>query len=348
MYPRKLVPDSYEVPMRVEFEGLLLTPVTFRHWPQDVRAVHSVAKNSGALNPGLKWPEGAESVVLGMSDVCYMDKLLRLRAAFCYGLMTPDESVELGCLYVWRTRKRGYEAEIFSWVCDEPRKQGIGERLYQFAEKWVPEAWPFDKTTWPGRRVPWQDWYALPDKDPANWPGSPPSFALVPHRIVPDSFRVPHRIEAKRFILVPLLLTMDAVAKDFEAFMSSQEYLKTTFRPGEGWPEGTTFQDALVDVGYWEFLWHFRESFAYSVRDPEDNYELGCLYVTPSRKAGYQAEVHSWVRESAVVTGLDEEVNEFSHTWIQEQWPFEKVAWPGRDIGWDQWRETPDYDPEPV
>jgi hypothetical protein len=262
--------------------------------------------------------------------------------------MTPDESQELGCLYVWRTRKRGYEAEVFSWVCEEQREQGVGERLYRFAETWVPAVWPMKTSTWPGHKTPWEEWYSMPDKDPPNWPGNPPSYALVPHRMVPDSFRVPDQVKTKRFILTPLRLTMDSVAKNYEAVVSSLDHLKSTFRPDGHWTEGTTFEESIVDVGYFDFSWYFRAVFAYSVRDPNDAYQLGCLYVAPTRKVGYQAEVHTWVRESELSTGLEDELNEFSHKWLRKQWPFEKVAWPGRDIGWDQWGTMPEYDPVPA
>jgi len=345
---RKLVADGFEVPVRVELEYVVLVPVTIRNWDKDYDAVVSTRGYTG-LNPGLVWPEQTMgSVLFGLSDVCYMDKLLRGRASVCYGIMTPDERTELGCLYVYRTRKLGYDAEIYCWVRRKEAEEGLRERVYEFAEAWVPDVWPFGRTTWPGWKIPWPEWYALPDKAPENWPGNPPSHALLPRRLVPDSFQIPTKVEKKRFVLVPLHLSMDTVAKHHEAIMSSVDHLNASFPPSGDWPRGKRFEDAVVDVGSLHFHWYSRGAFAYSLRDPGDARALGCISIEPTRKVGYQAEVCSWVRESELRSGLDEEVNEFTHAWIQSQWPFDRVAWPGRDFNWAAWGAMPEYELDPV
>ncbi len=345
MYPRKLVPDRFEVPTRIEVEGVILAPIGLASWVKDVHAVRHVREymiqNPGLeiLNPGLELPG---DMLFGLSDACYLDKLWRLRASFTYGIMTPDEREELGCLYVYGTRKLGYEAEVVSWVRSDDLRE-LGEKIYQFAESWVPEQWPFEAITWPGRKTPWVDWFELPDKDPQNWSGNPPSYALVPRRLVADSFAVPDTLDSDRFKLLPLHLNMDSVAKHYEACVSSIDHLEGVFGPENDWYEDKSFQEAIADVGYFHFFWHTRGAFVYSVRNPEDTREIGCLYVMPTEKEGYQAEVYVWAREDALGSGLEEELDEFSHHWIEMAWPFESVAWPGREIGWAEWKSLPDW-----
>lgn len=345
MYPGKLVPDWFEVPERVEIDGVVLTPIPLENWLKDVHAIRELRdyyeRNPAAqlLNPGLQLPD---DIVFAMSDVCWMYKLWRLRASFAYGIMTEDESVELGCLYVFATRKRGYDAEVVSWMREE-NLQPLGEKLYEFAESWIPEVWPFTRVTWPRREVSWQDWYRLPDKDPQNWPGNP-TYSLVPRRLVPNSFEVPTKATSKRFTVVPLQLSMDAVAKNYDAYMSSVDHLKGLIRPDDHWPEGATLEDAIIDVGYFHFLWHLRGGFAYSFRDPEDTIELGCLYIVASHKHGHDAEAYAWARESGIEKGLDEEIYAFSRRWIRDEWPFQKVAWPGREIDWVEWAKLPEWE----
>lgn len=344
MYPKSIVPKDFDVPDRIELEDAVLTPISIRSWLKDFDAVRSTVDYI-ELNPGLEWPdETLGNILFGLSDACYIDKLWKLRASFTYGVMSPDESTELGCLYIYRTRKKGYDAEIISWVRDRELRRGFGEEIFRFAETWVPEVWPFENTTWPGRKISWEEWYGLPDKDPQNWQENSPSYALIPQRLVPDSFQVPSGTQSNRFSLIPLQLSMDTITKNYEAYMMSAEYLKETFRPNDDWPIGTTFEEAIVDVGYFHFYWHTRGAFVYSIRDPENVRELGCLYITSTHKAGFQAEARFWVRESELTKSLEEEIDEFSHNWIRESWPFERVAWPGRDIGWEEWEKLPEWD----
>jgi hypothetical protein len=57
---------------------------------------------------------------------------------------------------------------------------------------------------------------------------------------------------------------------------------------------------------------------------------LGCVYIFPTDKPDYEAEVYMWVRKSAYDEGLDPVLFETVKKWIEEKWPFKKVAYPGR------------------
>ncbi len=65
---------------------------------------------------------------------------------------------------------------------------------------------------------------------------------------------------------------------------------------------------------------------------------LGCIYIFPPTKSGFDAEVYMWVRKSAYDEGLDPILYETVKNWIAEKWPFKKVAYPGRDINWGAWK----------
>jgi len=69
--------------------------------------------------------------------------------------------------------------------------------------------------------------------------------------------------------------------------MTSVEHLKTIWPGGSSWPEGLTFEQDLVDLGWHQKKFQRRASFA-------------------------------------------------------KEWPFAKVAFPGRDIRWGEWRAIPD------
>ena len=69
---------------------------------------------------------------------------------------------------------------------------------------------------------------------------------------------------------------------------------------------------------------------------------VGCVYIYPTRKRGYDAEVNLWARESALGSPSDTRLFETVDEWLAEEWPFENAAFQGREIDWDSWNATQD------
>ncbi len=136
-------------------------------------------------------------------------------------------------------------------------------------------------------------------------------------------------------------LCVNDLIKDYDAVMSSVERLQGVFGPGDDWPVGLTLEENLVDLGWHQKEFEIARSFAYTVMNPEESQCLGCVYVNPSEKTSYDAVVILWVRASEADTGLDEHLYEAVKDWIQQRWWFKRVAYPGRDIGWDEWLALP-------
>jgi len=155
-------------------------------------------------------------------------------------------------------------------------------------------------------------------------------------RLVPDDFRVPDRLDADGFHL--RMLTVNDLVKDYDAVMSSEAQLKGSMRPGSKWPEGLTIEDDLIDLGWHQREFRQRRSFAYTVMSPDESVCLGCCYIYPSDKAGFDAKAFWWVRSSAVADGLDDRLGTAFRKWLRERWPFKRVAFPGRDIAWAEWQ----------
>jgi hypothetical protein len=42
-----------------------------------------------------------------------------------------------------------------------------------------------------------------------------------------------------------------------------------------------------------------------------------------------------WVRASVVAEGLDDDLFATVKKWLADVWPFDHVAYPGRDMTWD-------------
>jgi hypothetical protein len=166
---------------------------------------------------------------------------------------------------------------------------------------------------------------------------SAPAVKPAPARpFVPAAFVVPTLVEADGFKLEPL--GPDKVKVDFDAYMSSIEHLQKTFSRSTGWPhKDISAADAMKDMEGEQARFRSRKSFAYAVLTPDGKRELGSVYVSPSPVEGYDAMVRMWVTKDQYDAGFDAKLYAWVVHWIGRDWPFAKVAYPGRAIDWATW-----------
>ncbi|WP_439468804.1 twin-arginine translocation pathway signal protein [Blastomonas fulva] len=166
-------------------------------------------------------------------------------------------------------------------------------------------------------------------QDAAAQAGSPAPFVAA-------DFQVPTLVEAPGFKVVPL--GPELVDIDFAAYMSSIEHLQTTFTRSTSWPHANvSAADAMKDMQTEQARFAKRESFAYAVLTPDGKRERGCVYVYPSDVPGYDAVVTMWVTKAEFDAGFDAELYAWATEWVAKEWPFAKVAYPGRAIDWATW-----------
>lgn len=159
----------------------------------------------------------------------------------------------------------------------------------------------------------------------------------MPHinPFVPSDFEVPTSLQNEHVRL--RMLTVNDVVKDYGAVMSSIEHLTEMF-PGSIWPtKDFTFEQNLIDLGWHQKEFQKRSSFAYTVVSLDESQVIGCVYINPTTKGDYDAEITMWVRASVLKHGLDAIVFDSVQKWISRDWPFQKVAYPGREIPWAEW-----------
>jgi hypothetical protein len=166
---------------------------------------------------------------------------------------------------------------------------------------------------------------------------SAPAVKPAPARaLVPAAFVVPTLIKAEGFKLEPL--GPDKVTVDFDAYMSSIEHLQKTFSRSTGWPhKDISAADAMKDMEGEQARFRSRKSFAYAVLTPDGKRELGSVYVSPSPVDGYDAMVRMWVTKDQYDAGFDAKLYAWVVDWVRQDWPFTKVAYPGRAIDWAAW-----------
>lgn len=162
-------------------------------------------------------------------------------------------------------------------------------------------------------------------------PGPPP--------FVSPDFPVPTEYAQPTYKLVPL--GPELAKHDYAAYMSSIDHLRSTFTGGN-WPHaGLTMKEAVKDVEGEQARFQARRSFTYAVLSLDGTTELGCVYIQPSRKEGYDAAVRLWVTKAQFDAGFDAKLYADMKEWVATAWPFKKVAWPKRDISAEDWDKLP-------
>jgi hypothetical protein len=164
----------------------------------------------------------------------------------------------------------------------------------------------------------------------------PESVKALKGSFIPTDFNAPVLVETQTFKLIPLSPKLAKI--DFDAYMSSIKHLQQTFTRSNSWPhKGISDADALLDMETEQSRFENRESFAYAVLTPDGQRERGCVYIYPSNIPGYGAVVRMWVTKAEYDAGFDAELNTWVTQWIQTEWPFSAVAYPGRSIDWNTW-----------
>jgi hypothetical protein len=166
--------------------------------------------------------------------------------------------------------------------------------------------------------------------------GQTPSF-------VPADFQVPEQytVPSGEFQFVPL--GPKYAKHDYDAYMSSIEHLQKTFSFSTRWPHaGLTMEDAVKDVEGEIAGFRARRKFTYAVLDPQGAEEWGCLYISPSPKQGYDAQVRMWVTKKKFDEGFEAKLEQASRAWLAKDWPFAKVVFIGKDISREDYRALPD------
>jgi hypothetical protein len=163
-------------------------------------------------------------------------------------------------------------------------------------------------------------------------------FAESDYPFVKLDFKVPEILETSQYRL--RMITINDAIKDYDAVMSSTKQLQTLW--ASEWPKGQTLEQNIIDLGWHQYEFQTRRSFAYTIVGLNEGRILGTVYIDPTRKADYDVSVHYWVRTSSLESGLEDELKKDLKKWLKDKWPFKRAAFPGREIDREVWLALPD------
>jgi hypothetical protein len=160
------------------------------------------------------------------------------------------------------------------------------------------------------------------------------------HRpLVPADFAIP-TLSTDAYRLEPL--TNRWVIPDFAAITESFPYLDGLIGPPGSIPADGEY---TLETNVIELAWHEREfgqrtSFAFAAIAPDNKRELGCMYLYPSPHADEDAVGISWARWSPTdpdFSATDQRFFDEFRSWVEREWPFATVVYPGRTVPWEKW-----------
>jgi hypothetical protein len=137
-----------------------------------------------------------------------------------------------------------------------------------------------------------------------------PDDAVIPLGLVTEQFRLeplgPHHNDADR-----------------AAWMSSIPHIQAT--PGfigHDWPpdDGMSAEANERDLVGHAADFEARRGFTYTVLDPGSGDTIGCIYLYPPKREGYDVAVLSWV--TAAHAELDAPLAGTILEWLERDWPF--------------------------
>ena len=163
MYNPPIVPDDFEPPQVLETARLRLRPLTINDAVKDYDAVMTSEERLRTVyDPGGEWPLGL-TLEQDIIELGWHQTEFQLRSSFAYTVVSLDESEVLGCMYIYPGRKPGHDVEIIMWVRQSRVEEGLDQHLFETVESWIADCWPFANPAYPGRRIAFDEWRALPD-----------------------------------------------------------------------------------------------------------------------------------------------------------------------------------------
>ncbi|WP_151523684.1 GNAT family N-acetyltransferase [Serinicoccus kebangsaanensis] len=140
--------------------------------------------------------------------------------------------------------------------------------------------------------------------------------------LVPAGFDAPTSLVTDDFRLEPLGPQHNV--SDHAAWTSSVEHIRATpGYPDGSWPPlaGMSLEENLSDLTRHAADFTAGTGFTFTVLDPDGGDVIGCVYLYPPERPGYDVSVQSWVRADRAQ--LDGVLADAVAAWLRTDWPWE-------------------------
>ena len=148
------VPQDFIIPEKLETDLFIIRKITKDDAEKDYEAVMSSRQHLISLgDEGDTWPEENMTIEENIEDLERHEKDFKNRKAFVYTVMSLDETLCLGSVYIYPTKEKNFDAQIYYWTRMSEIKNGLEEYLFNVVKVWIREKWTFKAVVYPGREV---------------------------------------------------------------------------------------------------------------------------------------------------------------------------------------------------
>lgn len=149
---KSFIQSDFEIPQSLETKEFKLTSLTVGDLVKDYEAVMESADHlKGFFGPNSKWPPKDLTKEQDLKDLKWHQEEFEKRLSFTYKVETFDGEKYLGCVYIFPSRDKNFEADVFCWVRKSEFDKGLDPILLETVKNWISTKWPFNKVRYPGR-----------------------------------------------------------------------------------------------------------------------------------------------------------------------------------------------------
>ena len=146
------VPNDFSIPAVLETDRFRLRMLKVTDVVKDYDAVMtSVEHLHGVFGENSKWPSKDLTLEQDLIDLGWHQKEFQSRSSFAYTVMNLDETLCLGCMYIFHSESQDFEADVYMWVRKSEFDKGLDPILFEAVKHWITDKWPFTKVRYPGR-----------------------------------------------------------------------------------------------------------------------------------------------------------------------------------------------------
>ncbi len=144
----KFVPDDFVAPLAFKAPPFVLKKLSPEYARIDYEAVlrsaGHIRKRDGITDPE-RWPQAWLTYEKDFGDLAEHAREFEDREAFAYTVLSMEETVCLGCVYIDPPGNSEHDAVVRLWT-DNDRDDLL---LYRTVRRWVEGEWPFKHPSFP-------------------------------------------------------------------------------------------------------------------------------------------------------------------------------------------------------
>jgi RimJ/RimL family protein N-acetyltransferase len=141
--PRRLVPDDFVVPERLEHAQFRLRMLSVTDVAKDFAAINERVRPDGTRDP---WSE--TSFLENLADLGWHEVEFKIGRSFAYTVVRPDETEVIGCVYLYPPTDEEHDVDVKMWVTRQAWEEGLDAELERAVRDWVERDWPFQRPFW--------------------------------------------------------------------------------------------------------------------------------------------------------------------------------------------------------